>query len=83
LVSLKRHPCNLAQSASHQERGEWDINVEITSTQNPLFVLHDSMGFEAGNPENFVTAKNFLQSRSGEGVADKDRVHAIWCVPPT
>ncbi|KAJ7239932.1 hypothetical protein C8J57DRAFT_1563295 [Mycena rebaudengoi] len=77
--SLITHAFGIAiNSVSHQERGKCDINVEITSTQNPLFVLHDSMGFEPGQIENFVTAKNFLESRSGEGVALKDRVHAIW-----
>ncbi|KAJ7110560.1 hypothetical protein C8R44DRAFT_800225 [Mycena epipterygia] len=65
-------------SVSHQVRGECDIKVEITSTQNPLFVLHDSMGFEPGQSRNFEDATKFLLSRSGKAVALKDRVHAIW-----
>jgi hypothetical protein len=60
-----------------------DINVEITSAQNPRFVLHDSMGFEPGMMNNFETAESFLKSRSSERVALKDRVHAIWCVGST
>ncbi|KAJ7446956.1 hypothetical protein FB451DRAFT_1148128 [Mycena latifolia] len=65
-------------SVSHQVRGECDINEEITSMQNPLFVVHDSMGFEPGQSKNFEAATRFLESRSGYGVALKDRVHVIW-----
>ncbi|KAJ7133050.1 hypothetical protein C8R44DRAFT_771819 [Mycena epipterygia] len=65
-------------SVSHQARGVCDIKVEITSPQNPLFVLHDSMGFEPGQSQNFEEATKFLLSRSGDDVALKDRVHAIW-----
>ncbi|KAJ7730914.1 hypothetical protein B0H16DRAFT_1584530 [Mycena metata] len=65
-------------SVSHQMRGKCDINEEITSTENPLFVVHDSMGFEPGQDENFKAAKAFLELRSGYNVALKDRVHVIW-----
>ncbi|KAJ7015957.1 hypothetical protein C8F04DRAFT_1168290, partial [Mycena alexandri] len=58
-------------------RGTCNIENEITSEQNPRFVLHDSMGFEPGQTQNYETAKVFLESR-GEGAALKDRVHAIW-----
>jgi hypothetical protein len=74
---------SLAQSVSHQERGVCNIEVEITSPQNPLFVLHDSMGFEPGQSQNFEKAQNFLQSRSGNSVPLENRVHAIWCVAST
>ncbi|KAJ7737921.1 hypothetical protein B0H14DRAFT_2992689 [Mycena olivaceomarginata] len=68
-------------SVSHQKRGECDINFEIKSTQNTRFVAHDSMGFEHGHRKNFEDARTFLQSRSGHGIALKDRVHVIWlCV---
>ncbi|KAJ7931841.1 hypothetical protein B0H13DRAFT_2308229 [Mycena leptocephala] len=63
-------------SVSHQERGICNIEDEITSTANPRFVLHDSMGFEAGKRENFETAKRFLVSRTKRPL--KDRVHVIW-----
>ncbi|KAJ7212647.1 hypothetical protein GGX14DRAFT_446771 [Mycena pura] len=66
------------KSVSHGERGICDINHEIVSQQNPRFVLHDSMGFEPGEMENFEKAKIFLKSRSGESVLLKDRVHVIW-----
>ncbi|KAJ7235233.1 hypothetical protein C8J57DRAFT_1194924 [Mycena rebaudengoi] len=65
-------------SVSHQERGVCNINDEITSTQNERFVVHDSMGFEPGQLSNFEMAKEFLKSRSGDGIALKDRVHVIW-----
>ncbi|KAJ7618688.1 hypothetical protein FB45DRAFT_932228 [Roridomyces roridus] len=65
-------------SVSHQARGTSNIHEEITSTENPLFVVHDSMGFEPGQKENLETAKKFLESRSGVNVALKDRVHIIW-----
>ncbi|KAF8207798.1 hypothetical protein K438DRAFT_1814288, partial [Mycena galopus ATCC 62051] len=68
-------------SVSHQKRGECDINFEIKSTQNTRFVAHDSMGFEPGHRKNFEDARTFLQTRSGDGIALKDRVHVIWlCV---
>ncbi|KAJ7139167.1 hypothetical protein C8R44DRAFT_563187, partial [Mycena epipterygia] len=62
---------------SHHKRGEVNIEDEITSTQNTRFVLHDSMGFEPGQTKNFETAKGFLEARSSDGVALKDRVHII------
>jgi tRNA pseudouridine-54 N-methylase len=73
----------ISQSVSHQERGVCDIEVEISSPQNPLFVLHDSMGFEPGQSQNFEKAQNFLQSCSGNSVPLHTRVHAIWCVAST
>ncbi|KAF7328477.1 G domain-containing protein [Mycena venus] len=66
------------KSISHQEAGKCDINFEIISQQNPLFVLHDSMGFEHGDMENLETAKNFLQSHVGKDVALQTKVHVIW-----
>ncbi|KAJ7214895.1 hypothetical protein GGX14DRAFT_443367 [Mycena pura] len=65
-------------SVSHDAPGVCDINTEITSTQNSLFVVHDSMGFEPGQTENFEIVKHFLESRSGDKVPVKDRVHVIW-----
>ncbi|KAJ6585480.1 hypothetical protein B0H19DRAFT_421848 [Mycena capillaripes] len=65
-------------SVSHQVPGQCDINEEITSVQNPLFVVHDSMGFEPGQRGSFEAAKEFLEQRSGYGVALRDRVHVIW-----
>ncbi|KAJ7085906.1 hypothetical protein C8R44DRAFT_651023 [Mycena epipterygia] len=64
-------------NVSHQGHGISDINTEITSPQNSLFVVHDSQGFEPGETTNFERVKDFLQSR-GEIVPLKDRVHAVW-----
>ncbi|KAJ7739368.1 hypothetical protein B0H16DRAFT_1568696, partial [Mycena metata] len=66
------------KSVSHSKRGTSDINYEIISPQNKRFVLHDSMGFEAGDVENLITVKSFLESRSGQDIALRDRVHVIW-----
>ncbi|KAJ7771175.1 hypothetical protein B0H14DRAFT_3164853 [Mycena olivaceomarginata] len=65
-------------SVSHQVRGLTDINAEFSSMHNERFVIHDSMGFEPGQLKNFEAAKDFLESRSGDGVPLGDRVHAIW-----
>ncbi|KAJ7803657.1 hypothetical protein B0H14DRAFT_1634295 [Mycena olivaceomarginata] len=62
---------------SHHIRGECNIKQEITSEQNPRFVLHDSMGFEPGQTQTYDNAKAFLESR-GEGAALNNRIHAIW-----
>jgi hypothetical protein len=67
----------LAKTVSHQEHGVCDINDEITSPQNPRFVLHDSQGFEPSEIANLEQVKTFIQSRGGD-VALKDRVHAVW-----
>ncbi|KAF7343564.1 Kinase-like protein [Mycena sanguinolenta] len=67
---------NLATS-SDQARGICRIEDEIISKHNERFVLHDSMGFEPGQTQNLVAAKQFLESH-GEDVPLKDRVHAIW-----
>ncbi|KAF8135881.1 hypothetical protein K438DRAFT_1882461 [Mycena galopus ATCC 62051] len=66
------------KSVSHNEPGICDIETEITSTQNPRFVAHDSMGFEPGQTKNFEIVKHFLKSRSGDEMSVKDRLHVIW-----
>ncbi|KAF8815629.1 hypothetical protein BYT27DRAFT_7192709 [Phlegmacium glaucopus] len=65
-------------SVSHKEAGVCDINEEIISKHNSYFVLHDSQGFEHNEIDNLEKVKNFIQSRSGEAIPLKDRVHAIW-----
>ncbi|KIK56303.1 hypothetical protein GYMLUDRAFT_248048 [Collybiopsis luxurians FD-317 M1] len=45
--------------------------------QNPLFILHDSQGFEAGETQNFDTVKKFIDDRAQQPEL-KDRLHAIW-----
>jgi hypothetical protein len=67
----------MKQTISHQEHGVCDINDEITSPQNPLFVVHDSQGFEHGEDTNLKKVETFLQKR-GDNAELKDRVHAVW-----
>ncbi|KDR79395.1 hypothetical protein GALMADRAFT_137237 [Galerina marginata CBS 339.88] len=76
--SLINHAFNVdIATVSHQQHGICDINTEIISPQNPRFVLHDSQGFEPSEIANLEKVKHFIQSH-GEGVALKDRVHAVW-----
>ncbi|KAI6120744.1 hypothetical protein EV401DRAFT_2230240, partial [Pisolithus croceorrhizus] len=78
--TLIKRAFGLTETASaHYRSSEADIETEITSSENTLFVLHDSKGFEPGEDRNYDTAKRFiLNRRSG---ALKDRLHAVWfCV---
>jgi hypothetical protein len=68
----------LYQKESRYQPGEATIDQEITSDKNRRFVLHDSKGFEPGDIDNLATAKRFIEERTGEKVAAKDRLHAIW-----
>ncbi|KIM20459.1 hypothetical protein M408DRAFT_135600 [Serendipita vermifera MAFF 305830] len=54
-----------------------DINAEITSEDNPRFVIHDSHGFEPGESTNYEQVRNFIQARN-RMLDIKDRLHAIW-----
>ncbi|KAF5378284.1 hypothetical protein D9615_008717 [Tricholomella constricta] len=61
----------------HNKRGQADINQEIFSQENDMFVLHDSLGFEPGEKTNFQIAKDFIKERN-EMPQIKDKLHAIW-----
>ncbi|KAJ7057332.1 hypothetical protein C8F01DRAFT_1372033 [Mycena amicta] len=50
-------------SVSHNRTGEADIEEELLPPENPLVVVHDSMGFESGRPETFEKAEIFLRVR--------------------
>ncbi|THH01285.1 hypothetical protein EW026_g1389 [Hermanssonia centrifuga] len=54
-----------------------NIEQEITTPENPLFVLHDSQGYEPGETQNLGTLKAFIESRSNMPRL-ADRLHAIW-----
>jgi hypothetical protein len=69
-----------AQSVSQHAPGQANIDDEILPPQNPLVVVHDSMGFEPGKPENLDRAENFVKARTGADVPLKEQVHIIWCV---
>ncbi|KAI6138115.1 hypothetical protein BKA82DRAFT_811872, partial [Pisolithus tinctorius] len=64
-------------------RGYHDVGIELVFPTNPRFVFHDSCGFEAGSPEQFVQMKKFVMERAKTTKLDK-RIHAIWfCIPLT
>ncbi|KAI6112628.1 hypothetical protein F5141DRAFT_736255 [Pisolithus sp. B1] len=62
--------------SAHYRPGEANIETELTSPENTLFVLHDSRGFEPGEDTNYETAKRFILSRRSGAL--KDRLHAVW-----
>jgi len=64
---------------SHSRVGESDIYQEITSRENPRFVLHDSKGFATGEVNNLQTVKRFIDEKAQPIVDIRDKLHAIWC----
>ncbi|KAG8978533.1 hypothetical protein FRB93_011042 [Tulasnella sp. JGI-2019a] len=59
--------------------GVSNIDDEITSPENPRFILHDSQGFESGEGKNLAIVRDFLRRRGA--LATRDQVHAVWlCV---
>ncbi|KAG8951443.1 hypothetical protein FRC03_012541 [Tulasnella sp. 419] len=58
-----------------------DIEHEITSQSNPLFVIHDSKGFEAGSTQEMQKVRDFIRQRSVASCIHR-RLHVIWyCIP--
>ncbi|KAI6114974.1 hypothetical protein EDD16DRAFT_1709002 [Pisolithus croceorrhizus] len=68
---------NFLQVSAHYRPGEANIETELISPENTLFVLHDSKGFEPGEDTNYETAKRFILSRRSGAL--KDRLHAVCC----
>ncbi|KAI6127407.1 hypothetical protein EDD16DRAFT_284577 [Pisolithus croceorrhizus] len=65
------------------ERGEHDIDNEITFRSNPRYVFHDSRGFEAGRIDELKKVESFIAERA-KARRLGDRIHAIWyCIPMT
>jgi hypothetical protein len=62
------------------QRGEHDIEDELTFTKHDGYVFHDSRGFEAGNEDELRIVQEFVCRRSQERRLN-DRLHAIWFVP--
>ncbi|KAI6010232.1 hypothetical protein EDC04DRAFT_2770033 [Pisolithus marmoratus] len=62
--------------SAHDRPGKANIETELTSPENSRFVLHDSLGFEAGENENYETAKGFIRNRRSGAL--KDQLHAVW-----
>ncbi|KAG5634985.1 hypothetical protein H0H81_000136 [Sphagnurus paluster] len=67
----------IGKNVEHNQRGKADINEELISELNERFVLHDSMGFEAGEEKNFIAVQNFIQERNAMRDV-KDKLHAVW-----
>jgi len=62
---------------SQNRRGEAEIEKEFTSPTNERFVVHDSLGFEAGDEGHMKIVQDFVAKR--KKMSDmKDRLHAIW-----
>ncbi|KAI6095738.1 hypothetical protein EDD16DRAFT_1720508 [Pisolithus croceorrhizus] len=73
--SLQPTTERILQVSAHYRPGEANIETELTSPENTLFVLHDSKGFEPGEDTNYETAKRFILSRRYGAL--KDRLHAV------
>jgi len=63
---------------SDYQPGEANIQSEITSQTNQLFVLHDSKGFEPANTDTFNIVREFVTSRSNKDLDLKDQLHVAW-----
>lgn len=47
------------------------------SKKNERFVVHDSLGFEAGDEDNMEIVKEFVAKR--QAMPDmQDQLHAVW-----
>ncbi|KAG1790647.1 uncharacterized protein HD556DRAFT_1445931 [Suillus plorans] len=58
------------------KRGNHDITNEMIFKSNPIFVFHDSCGFEAGSEDEFENMKKFISER-GHATELQERIHAI------
>ena len=59
------------------QRGEHEIEDELTFTNHPGYVFHDSRGFEAGDAKELKIVQEFVRRKSQERRLN-DRLHAIW-----
>ena len=59
------------------QRGEHDIEHEISFRSNDRFVFHDSRGFEAGSEDELHQVQSFIEERAKAERLSK-RLHAIW-----
>ncbi|KAG6380422.1 hypothetical protein JVT61DRAFT_8552 [Boletus reticuloceps] len=65
--------------AANFMRGKANIEEGLESPVNERFILHDSLGFEPGDKDNYNTVKDFIRNRQ-TGLL-KDQLHAVWfCV---
>ena len=62
---------------SENTRGEADIDRGFVSPTNERFVVHDSLGFEAGDGRAMDIVKQFVARRTAMPQLE-DQLHAIW-----
>ncbi|KAF5344743.1 hypothetical protein D9758_015290 [Tetrapyrgos nigripes] len=63
----------------HNRTGISNIEEEIISKENDRFVIHDSQGYEPGDPTKFQELQRFIEQRSGEA-KPSDKIHIICVV---
>ena len=61
------------------QRGEHNIELELTFSNHHGYVFHDSRGFEAGDKRELEIVQNFVRCKSRERRLN-NRLHAIWFV---
>jgi hypothetical protein len=61
------------------QRGEHNIELELTFSCHGGYVFHDSRGFEAGDTRELEIVQDFVRRKSRERKLN-DRLHAIWFV---
>jgi hypothetical protein len=61
------------------QRGEHNIELELSFSSHNGYVFHDSRGFEAGEDRELEIVQDFVRRRSQERSLN-DRLHAIWSV---
>ena len=61
------------------QRGEHNIELELSFSSHNGYVFHDSRGFEAGEDRELEIVQDFVRRRSQERSLN-DRLHAIWFV---
>jgi hypothetical protein len=61
------------------QRGEHNIELELTFSSQGGYVFHDSRGFEAGDKRELEIVQDFVRRKSRERKLN-NRLHAIWFV---
>ncbi|KAH8822432.1 hypothetical protein DL96DRAFT_1684162 [Flagelloscypha sp. PMI_526] len=64
-------------TVSHRERGQSDINAEITSNINPNFVIHDSKGYEPADATIYNELVAFIHDRLTR-TESSENIHMVW-----
>jgi len=66
------------QRVEHERAGKHNIEDEIISPNNDMFILHDSEGFERLNTSKYDAVREFIEGRRKQPKLE-DQLHAIWC----